>query len=206
VSLTADELIPTRATLLLRLKDWQDQSSWQEFFDTYWSLIYGIAIKGGLTREEAEDVVQETLISVAKHMPTFEYDPTIGSFKSWLLNVTRWRITDHLRKRKFQSTLPQPADAALEEGGKLTEARPPDLEKLWDVEWEHNLVTAATAKARRRLDPSHYQLFDFYVNKDWSPEDVARAFNVPVSQVYMAKHRVTDTIRQEVERIRKEMI
>jgi len=41
-----------------------------------------VALRGGLTRAEAEDVVQETLISVAKHMPTFKYDPTIGSFKA----------------------------------------------------------------------------------------------------------------------------
>jgi hypothetical protein len=94
-----DELIPTRATLIQRLKDWQDQSSWQDFFDTYWKLIYGVALKGGLTAAEAQDVVQETMISVAKHMPTFEYDPAIGSFKTWLLNMTRWRITDQLRKR-----------------------------------------------------------------------------------------------------------
>src|SRR5580692_1956052 len=95
----AEELIPTRTTLLLRLKDWQDQSGWQDFFDTYWNLIYGVAIKGGLTPMEAEDVVQETMISVAKHMPGFKYDPAIGSFKGWLLTMTRWRMTDQLRKR-----------------------------------------------------------------------------------------------------------
>ena len=94
-----DELIPTRATLIQRLKNWQDQSSWQDFFDTYWKLIYGTAIKSGLTATEAQDVVQETMISVAKHMPAFKYDPAIGSFKTWLLNMTRWRITDQLRKR-----------------------------------------------------------------------------------------------------------
>jgi len=66
-----DELIPTRATLIQRLKDWQDQLSWQDFFDTYWRLIYGTAIKSGLTATEAQDVVQETMISVAKHMPSF---------------------------------------------------------------------------------------------------------------------------------------
>ena len=94
-----DELIPTRATLILRLKNWQDQSSWQDFFDTYWQLIYHVALKGGLREAEAQDVIQETMISVAKHMPTFKYDPAIGSFKAWLLNMTRWRITDQLRKR-----------------------------------------------------------------------------------------------------------
>src|SRR6266498_1052034 len=94
-----DELIPTRATLLQRLKDWQDRSSWQEFFDTYWKLIYGVARKAGLTDAEAQDVVQETLVSVAKHMPTFNYDPALGSFKAWLLNMTRWRMISQFRKR-----------------------------------------------------------------------------------------------------------
>jgi hypothetical protein len=37
--------IPTRQSLLNRLKDWGDQSSWQDFFDTYWQLIYNVAIK-----------------------------------------------------------------------------------------------------------------------------------------------------------------
>jgi RNA polymerase sigma-70 factor (ECF subfamily) len=202
---TADELIPTRATLIQRLKNWQDQSSWQEFFDTYWSLIYGVAIKGGLTRAEAEDVVQETLISVAKHMPTFQYDPAIGSFKGWLLNMTRWRITDHLRKRKHQSYSDQPEgdDHKIEQ---VAEVLSPDLEKLWDAEWENNLLNAALTKARRRLDPHQFQIFDFYVNKEWAPEEVARTFSIPVAHVYLAKHRVTEAIRLEVERLRKEMI
>ena len=37
-----DELIPTRRSLLSRLKDWDDQDSWKEFFDTYWKLVYGV--------------------------------------------------------------------------------------------------------------------------------------------------------------------
>ena len=201
-----DELIPTRATLIQRLKNWQDQSSWQDFFDTYWNLIFGVAVKGGLTRSEAEDVVQETLISVAKHMPGFQYDPAIGSFKAWLLNMTRWRITDQLRKRGLQSIPSEPDEDTR--FGPEGEGEPvsPDLEKLWDEEWEKNLLQAAVAKAKRRLDPKQFQIFDCYVNKDWSPERVAKALGVPIGQVYLAKHRVTDVIRQEVERLRREVV
>jgi len=65
---------------------------------------------------------------------------------------------------------------------------------VWDVEWESNLLKAAITNARRRLDPAQYQLFDFYVNKDWPPEKVAETFSVPISHVYMAKHRVTEVI------------
>ena len=44
-----DPLIPTRASLIRRLKDWQDQSSWEDFFQIYWKLIYGVARKADLT-------------------------------------------------------------------------------------------------------------------------------------------------------------
>lgn len=63
--------IATRASLLDRLKDLEDQVSWQEFFDTYWQLIYRIALKAGLREVEAQDVVQETGISAARHLPGF---------------------------------------------------------------------------------------------------------------------------------------
>ena len=87
-----DELLPTRWTLIERLKNWDDQESWRQFFDTYWKLIYGVAIKSGLTHPEAQDVVQETVMSVCKNMQKFKADPAYGSFKAWLLNLTRWRI------------------------------------------------------------------------------------------------------------------
>jgi RNA polymerase sigma factor (sigma-70 family) len=201
----AEELIPTRTTLLMRLKDWQDHSGWQDFFDTYWNLIYGVALKGGLTPAEAEDAVQETMISVAKHMPGFKYDPAIGSFKGWLLTMTRWRITDQLRKRGPQGSHEEAAvdEVTLE---KDTVALGSELEKLWDAEWEANLLKVALSRAKRRLDPKQYQIFDFYVNKEWSPEKIARIYEIPVGQVYLAKHRVTETIRHEVERLKKDMI
>src|SRR6266480_6140625 len=95
-----DELIPTRASLLGRLKDWKDEASWKVFFETYWKLIYSAAIKAGLTDAEAQDVVQETVISVFKTIPDFQYKAAGGSFKSWLLQLTSWRIGDQFRNRQ----------------------------------------------------------------------------------------------------------
>ena len=48
--------MPTRRSLLSRLKNREDQESWQDFFDTYWKLVYGVAIKAGLTDQEAQEV------------------------------------------------------------------------------------------------------------------------------------------------------
>ena len=203
-----DELIPTRATLIQRLKDWQDQSSWQDFFDTYWKLIYGVAMKGGLTGAEAQDVVQETMISVAKHMPTFKYDPAVGSFKTWLLNMTRWRITDQLRKRGPLAAGQSVADdtaTGTRTVDKVVDPAGRDLDALWDAEWEKNLLDAALAKVKRRLDPQKYQIFDLYVNKEWAPEKVAATFGISIDQVYLAKHRTTEMIKEEVKKLEQKV-
>ena len=90
-------LTATRHSLVERLTDLGDQRKWQEFFETYWRLIYGVARKGGLTDAEAQDVVQETVITVAKNITKYEREA--GSFKGWLLHITRWRIADQFRKR-----------------------------------------------------------------------------------------------------------
>jgi DNA-directed RNA polymerase specialized sigma24 family protein len=63
-----DEFMPTRRSLLSRLKNWEDQGSWKEFFDTYGKLIYRFAVKAGLTNAKAQDVVEETVFIVAKKM------------------------------------------------------------------------------------------------------------------------------------------
>src|SRR5439155_7944157 len=84
---------------LSRLQNWEDNESWRVFFDTYWRLIYSVAIKAGLTETEAQEVVQETVICVAKDIHKFKRDRQLGSFKGWLRNLTRWRIADQLRKR-----------------------------------------------------------------------------------------------------------
>ena len=202
-----DELIPTRATLIKRLKNWDDQSSWQEFFDIYWKLIYGVARKAGLTDDEAQEVVQETLVSVAKHMPGFNYDPQIGSFKAWLLTMTRWRIIGQFRKRN-----PAMQQEPTEEDGGRTKLidKVPDpagevLDAIWEREWQNNLLEAAVAQVKRTMDPQKYQIFDLYVNKGCSPEQVAAQFDISANLVYVTKHRVTEAIKAELLRLEAEM-
>src|ERR1700758_4056110 len=92
--------LATRRSLIDRLDNWDDRQRWQEFFDTYWKLIYSAARKSGLTDAEAQEVVQETIITVAKKIGKLKYDPAVGSFKGWLLQITRWRIVDQFRKRE----------------------------------------------------------------------------------------------------------
>lgn len=198
----------TRATLLARCKDLGDQASWQEFFNTYWRLIYAVSRKAGLTDAEAHDAVQETMVQVSRQMPTFTYDPNIGSFKAWLLNQTRWRIQDQFRKRRGPSA-PPPLSGETTTGTSFINRVPdPNSQKIdeyWETEWQQNLLAAAIENVKRSLDPQKFQIFDCYVNKGWEPEKVAKSFGISVDQVYLAKHRVMQLIKGEVERLEKKM-
>lgn len=89
----------TRRSLLTRLKNWDDKKGWKEFMDRYGRFIFSIAVRSGLSREEAEDVVQETVLSVAKKIPDFRYQGEKGSFKAWLVMIVKSRIGDMLRKK-----------------------------------------------------------------------------------------------------------
>src|SRR5438067_1481965 len=91
--------LETRPSLLQRLKAGDDAQSWQDFYRIYSGLIRFFAQKAGLTADEAEEVIQETAIGVAQGLPEFVYDPKVCQFKTWLLNLTRWRIQNQLRKR-----------------------------------------------------------------------------------------------------------
>jgi RNA polymerase sigma factor (sigma-70 family) len=203
-----NQLIRTRTSLIERLKNWQDQASWQAFFDIYAKLIFNFALKSGLTATEADDVVQETLISVAKHMPSFKYDRKIGSFKAWLLSMTRWRITDQYRQRlpvchshSNSDDNPNSTTAITLDG--IADPRNLDMEAYWETEWKKTLFEAAMGKLRRSLDPKHYQVFDLAVNKEWPPSRIAKTYRITVDQVYVRKHRVTQAIKEEVERLQE---
>jgi RNA polymerase sigma-70 factor (ECF subfamily) len=194
------------------LKDWNDQESWQIFFDTYWRLIYNTAVKAGLNDAEAQDVVQETILSVCKKLPGFEYDPAKGSFKAWLLTVTRWRITAQLRKRRPETgqpgleRLPPTRTARTATVERVADPARSALDALWDEEWEKNLLAAAIERVKKKVTPKEYQVFDFYVSQKLPVSQVARALRVNRGQVYLAKHRINRLIKKEIAYLRDKLL
>jgi RNA polymerase sigma-70 factor (ECF subfamily) len=204
-----DDWLPTRTSLLRRLKQWEDQESWRDFFNTYWKLIYSAAVKAGLNDAEAQDVVQDTVITVAKKIEDFKYDPALDSFKGWLLYLTRKRIALHYRKRERDRGGParDPKGTALAtELEHIPDPAGVDLEAIWDEEWERHLTDAALARVKQQVNPKQFQMFNFYVLKQWPVKEVAKTLGVTVTQVYLAKHRISASVKKEVKRLQNGLI
>ena len=94
-----------------------------------------MAVQSGLTEAEAQDVVQDTIISLARSMGRYEYDPAMCSFRSWLRHIAHKRIIAQFRKRTPVS-LPPPDDGSsgTEFIARIPDPQIPDLETVWDKE------------------------------------------------------------------------
>ena len=205
----SDSLLPTRQSLLSRLRDWQDQEGWREFFDTYWRLIYNVARKSGLGDLEAQEVVQSTFIYLSRRMPNFRYEPARGSFKSWLRVVTRSRISVYRRSEKSGAALiREPLPGADGEGATALEQLPDPaadaLDEVWQREWEENLLSAAYRRVRSKVSAQQLLIFRLASPGDLPLTQVAKKLGVSLAQVYLARHRVGKLLKSEVERLRRE--
>ncbi|HOX02349.1 MAG TPA: sigma-70 family RNA polymerase sigma factor [Candidatus Paceibacterota bacterium] len=202
----ADSLA-THASLLERLKDLEDQDSWQEFYRTYRKLIFNFALQHALTPTEAEEVVQETVITLARNLPKFQYDPQRCSFKTWLFNLTMWRIRDQIRKRHPQETS---IDRKTSETGRtraIEQIPEPEGERvtaMWDEEWQRDLLGRAMERLKARVDEKQFQIFDLYAMRQWPAREVARSLGVSVARVYLAKHRLGRSLARELGRLQRE--
>lgn len=207
MSTPADKFLPTRRSLLTKLKSWDNQDSWREFFEAYWRLIYGVAVRSGLNDAEAQDVVQETVLSVAKEMPGFRYDQSCGSFKAWLRQVTRRRIADQMRKRRrpAEAGVAASLDATDWEGGtEFPDSGPDPLEECWEEEWRTQLRNVALERVKKRVKDEHFQIFDLFVIQGWGAKEVAKTLEVSLPLVYWARHKVSEVLKQEVTRLDRE--
>jgi RNA polymerase sigma factor (sigma-70 family) len=197
----------TRKSLIARLDNWEDQKTWDEFYQTYWRLIYSVAIKAGLRPEEAFDCVQETILSIAKQSKKKLYDPEQGSFKTWLMNMTRWRINDQFRKRKKDTAMVGGEWADDRKTAVIDRIEDPNgdvLSRLWDVEWKKGIADAALVRVKAQVSPKQYQIFDFYVIRQMDAQEVQEKLNVSMAQVYLAKHRVGAVLKKELAKLEDE--
>jgi RNA polymerase sigma-70 factor (ECF subfamily) len=209
--------IRTRPSLLHRLKSGDDAESWQEFYRIYGKLVRDFALQAGLTASEADEVVQETAIGAARHLPEYRYNPKTCRFKTWLLNQASWRIKDQLKKRQRsaafsgQADVPRRAntgDADSSRTGIVNRVPDPssaNLDDLFEQQWRKNLFAAALERVRGGFTLKQFQIFDLLVMQEWPAAQVAKALGVSLANVYVCRHRISKAIKKEILRLEAQL-
>ena len=145
--------------------------------------------------------MQDTIFGVAKNISRF--DAKAGSFKSWLMQLTRWRIVDQVRKRGPAAQRAQTDTARTATIDRIPDPRGRKLETLWDDEWRQSVFETALERVKRKVNAKHFQIFDCLVLKRWPASKTASTLGVNIAQIYLVKHRIAGMLKREVAELEK---
>jgi RNA polymerase sigma-70 factor (ECF subfamily) len=192
----------TRQSLLLRLRDHQDNEAWAQFVDVYAPLIYDYARQRGLQDADAADLTQACLSRFAVSVRNLEYDPQRGSFRGWLFTLVRNMLRDFLdRPQSFQQGS---GDSRVQQLLENQAAPERGEEAEWDREWRRNLFAWAAEQVQPRVQEATWLAFWKTAVENRSGHEVAAELGLTVAAVYLAKSRVMARLRAVIHEVQGE--
>ena len=143
----------------------------------YAPLVYNLAAQS-IDRATAEEIVQDVFLTIWRKASMF--DPTKGSFRSWVLRIAHHRVLNELRRRgRRVKVAPDPDGAHV---GEATEPGPGPAEEAWRA---HRRVIVREAVAA--LPPSQRQALSLAFLEDLTHQQIADFLNLPLGT---AKSRI----------------
>jgi RNA polymerase sigma-70 factor (ECF subfamily) len=178
----------THVSLLTRIAEGADPGAWLEFCDRYSELIRGFCRARGLQAHDVDDVHQDVLLALTKRMPSFEYDPARGRFRSYLKAVVLHAIARRVFQKRGGAGLQDLHEAALAEATRV--AGQDDAEAQWESEWRQHHLRTAMRVIESEFNESDRLAFVAYAIEGRSPAEVGASLGVSVDSVYQAKSRI----------------
>ena len=177
-----------------RLKNKDDDKSWEDFSDAYRGFIFSILNRMRVDASLIDDLMQDILLSVWKSMPGFEYNPSKGRFSSWLATIAINTVKSAqlkksrllAREQKVYNQQPH-----LEEG---------DLESMIEREWAEFLTKTAWQNVSQNLSEVMRQCFEGFMDGK-SLVNVAAEMGLPDNTVRVYKRRVNTMMKREIFRL-----
>jgi RNA polymerase sigma-70 factor (ECF subfamily) len=186
----------TRQSLLLRAQA-GEEDAWKDLTDLYRPLVIGWLNRQGVPARDLDDLSQDILLSVVKHLPAFEHSGRRGAFRSWLRSIVCSRTTDYWRALDAgtRASGGSGATAALQQIADPDS----DLNRRWDEEHDRYVLNCLLDLVEGEFEPATLKAFRRLARDGASGAEVAEELGMSVAAVYVAKSRVLQRVRQEAE-------
>jgi RNA polymerase sigma-70 factor, ECF subfamily len=185
----------TRASLILRLQDASDMDAWDEFAALYSPVIYQAAMRRGFQRADAENIVQEVMMAVARSIKSWLERSEKGRFRPWLLRIARNSACDLMTARATRP-LGKNGDEAERILSELSDRS--HLSSELDLEYERAVFHWAARKIQGSIAEHTWQAFWLTQVEGMPASLVANRLKIRVANVYIARCRVMARIKQLV--------
>jgi RNA polymerase sigma factor (sigma-70 family) len=184
----------TDPDLLNRVRDWREDEGWREFYARYAPAINAHARRSGLSPEEAQDVVQATMVKIATYIPTFHYNRSFCRFRTWLNQIVNQRVIGIWKERR-KTRLPEEVVADLRSLMGIDLAASGD--QVAQTELDHQMVHLCLARTRIAVKAHHWQIFEANTIYQLSAREVARRYGTTVANVWVIRHRLLRRFKEE---------
>ena len=192
-------MLTTSVSLLGRLGQPNQNGAWERFVLLYTPFLSHILINHLHVRpQDAADVVQEIFVTLLRTLPKFEYDKAKGNFRGYLRQVCTSKAADLRRKRQA------PAANEAELSNLEDEKAGAEIARVWQQDHNRFLTRRVLELMQEEFQPSTWKAcWEFVVNGRPAAE-VARELGISENAVFIAKCRVVQRLRQELEGLLEE--
>ncbi len=186
----------TRPSLLTSLSNGRNgQLAWREFFERYAPAIYRVARMRGLSGDDADDLVQQTMVSILSHIGDFEYNRSRGQFRNWVRTIAENKIRENARRRKSEVSIENLLAECDDDG--------PTLDEIWEEEWRLQDMLWSIDQVAKDVSPRRMEAFRQYALEGMPAETVAKNTGMSVGNVYVTRHMVLNKVRQKIDELNK---
>lgn len=193
--MTAGGTIATTTELLNGLYESGNRGAWEEFDRRFRPILVAFLRRTGLNETDAADVAQETLVHFVQDYRQRKYDRERGRLRSWLIGIARCRLADLRRAQGRRRELR--GESAIDDMPDGV-----DLNALWEAEERGYIFAQAVNELREtgRFNARTMEAFDRVVLRHEPVESVAAELGLTPQEIYNAKNRVVERLREIVKR------
>lgn len=187
LNLTLMEPDPADDADLLRAYRGGDPHAFGQLYDRYDRSCFQFIrrLLGAAHADAAEDLHQETWVSVSKNAADF--DPNRARFPAWLFTIARHKVWDHFRRQKVAVLVSAQEDAAMT----VVDPGQTPLEQVQSRQLAERLTAAVEA-----LPLEQRGAFVMFANAGLSLEEIAEATGVGVETAKSRLRYARASLRQ----------
>ena len=185
----------TSLSLLNRARLDVTDESWQKMDEIYSALLRSWLTRFDVASADAEDLVQEVLLTLSRELRHFEHSGRSGAFRNWLRTILVHRLRDFWRSRKYRpaaiggSTWAEKLDQLADESS--------DVSREWNLEHDRYVMVRLLDTVRPHFEPKTWEAFHRQMFERERADAVAAELGMPLNSVYVARSRVLSALRRE---------
>ncbi len=186
-------------SLLEEARDCTNNEAWRELVSQCKPLLYGWLRCQGIQDVDADDLVQETLATLALEAPAFRPNRHPRAFRCWLYKVLSNRLLNFRRSQHVRSICHAGSELLDKLADTIDDFRS-DLTRRWDEEHARHIARQMMERIEAEFQPRTWQAFRSLAMEEVDPELVAAELGLSLDSVYAAKYRVLRRLRQEAKK------